>query len=139
MKVNACKVASSHAHRVCCMQAVAGGPGQQCVTNADVSPWGQPALLYGVPQGLLTANNKTYSDVNLCCGGLMTFTFTARGPIYLRPDICNVFTDEESKTIEGGLLRPAGKTASCRGKFSPEHNSELQGVLVAHARMREGF
>ena len=65
---------------LCCTQAVAGGPGQPCVTNSDISPWGQPALLYGVPQGLLTSNNRTYDDRYLCCGGLMTFTFTVPPP-----------------------------------------------------------
>lgn len=98
-------------HRL--LQAVAGRAGQQCVTNADVSPWGQPALLYGVPQGLLTVNNKTYSDVNLCCGGLMTFTFTARSPSSPLSLAYLISSERISKTTVGvrRLLRLADQLA----------------------------
>jgi hypothetical protein len=35
-----------------------------------------PALLFGEAAGLLTADNSTYADVALCCGGVVDFTWT---------------------------------------------------------------
>jgi len=47
-----------------------------CATFVTRSPWGVPALLFGQAPGLLTADNSTYSDATLCCGGVLDFTWT---------------------------------------------------------------
>ena len=49
-----------------------------CSTFVTRSPWGVPALLFGESPGLLTADNSTYSDATLCCGGVLDFTWTVR-------------------------------------------------------------
>ncbi len=53
-----------------------------CATFVTRSPWGVPALLFGEAPGLLTADNSTYSDATLCCGGVLDFTWTVWRPRY---------------------------------------------------------
>ena len=51
---------------------------QKCETLVDRTPWGIPKLLFGDPPGLLTKDKSRYTDVVLCCGGLMQFNWTVR-------------------------------------------------------------
>ena len=51
-------------------------PSPACTSFKAIVPWGVPALIFGQPPGLLTANNATYADVTLCCGGILQFQWT---------------------------------------------------------------
>ena len=57
-------------------------PAPACETNASITPWGVPSLIFGQPAGLLTPNNATYSDITLCCGGVINFNWTVGPSLY---------------------------------------------------------
>jgi len=47
-----------------------------CTSTVNIIPWGVPSLIFGQPAGLLTPDNKTYSDVTMCCNGTINFSWT---------------------------------------------------------------
>ena len=83
-----------------------------CATFVTRSPWGVPALLFGESPGLLTADNSTYSDATLCCGGVLDFTWTVRGFRILTSVSASAFRPDSS----GGCLTPRPATV-CRPPF----------------------
>lgn len=75
----------THASNSSSSQAAAGLPfpvpaALACTFHATRSPWGQPALLFGAPAAVLTPAGRTYSDVTLCCGGALDFSWTVCAP-----------------------------------------------------------
>jgi len=80
-KFNWKKPRCEDAARIMLPQAAAGLPFPvpapvACAADVTRSPWGQPAMLFGAPAGLLTPAGSAYSDVTLCCGGTLDFSWT---------------------------------------------------------------
>ena len=79
-----------------------------------------PALLFGESPGLLTADNSTYSDGTLCCGGVIDFTWTVRHAFHAQLAL----SDDASRWAARLMLRGS-------------QDSRPQDVRQAHAVCRD--
>lgn len=100
--------------------AVANANATECSAFVDRSPWGKPRQLSGEQQDLLTADNSKYTDVTLCCGGLMRFNWTMpHGVVQLRTGICpDTFKNNPTGSLK--VLSPVSPRGSATLQISQQ-------------------